>query len=216
MGLLDSLAKNALGGMLGGFGGLANAGTAASAAGGLGGGLHGGAAGGALSGGAYHGGEAGSALGFSESLGMKQERLRAEAHASESAAGRAPGATFGHTVAASVALDAGPTATRVREAAVTAREEVVSLMSKRVAQLEKSLGVTLLKVGGFVAFMLIVGRRLFPWLLWHVAKTGSRELFTLCVVAAAVSVVPAMAVSARRPPSPGCMPRRSWASKPLC
>jgi CPA2 family monovalent cation:H+ antiporter-2 len=36
--------------------------------------------------------------------------------------------------------------------------------------------------------MLIVGRRLFPWLLWHVTKTGSRELFTLCVVSAAVSI----------------------------
>ena len=48
--------------------------------------------------------------------------------------------------------------------------------------------ITLVQVGGFIAFMLIVGRRLFPWLLWHVAKTGSRELFTLCVVAAAVSI----------------------------
>jgi CPA2 family monovalent cation:H+ antiporter-2 len=48
--------------------------------------------------------------------------------------------------------------------------------------------ITLAEVGGFIAFMLIVGRRLFPWILWHVAKTGSRELFTLCVVAAAVSI----------------------------
>ena len=48
--------------------------------------------------------------------------------------------------------------------------------------------ITLAHVGGFVAFMLIVGRRPFPWLLWHVAKTGSRELFTLCVVAAAVNI----------------------------
>jgi monovalent cation:H+ antiporter-2, CPA2 family len=48
--------------------------------------------------------------------------------------------------------------------------------------------ITLLQVGGFVAFMLILGRRLFPWMLWQVAKTGSRELFTLCVVAAAVSI----------------------------
>jgi CPA2 family monovalent cation:H+ antiporter-2 len=47
---------------------------------------------------------------------------------------------------------------------------------------------TLAQVGGFIAFMLIVGRRLFPWLLWHVTKTGSRELFTLCVVSAAVSI----------------------------
>ena len=48
--------------------------------------------------------------------------------------------------------------------------------------------ITLAEVGGFVALMLVVGRRLFPWILWHVAKTGSRELFTLCVVAAAVSI----------------------------
>ena len=36
--------------------------------------------------------------------------------------------------------------------------------------------------------MLVVGRRLFPWLLWQVARTGSRELFTLCVIAAAVGI----------------------------
>ncbi|WP_374562460.1 YbaL family putative K(+) efflux transporter [Ideonella sp.] len=51
-----------------------------------------------------------------------------------------------------------------------------------------TLAITLAQVGGFVAFMLIVGRRLFPWVLWQVTKTGSRELFTLCVVAAAVSI----------------------------
>src|SRR6202008_3988975 len=32
------------------------------------------------------------------------------------------------------------------------------------------------------------GKRFFPWLLWQVARTGSRELFTLCVIAAAVGV----------------------------
>ena len=47
---------------------------------------------------------------------------------------------------------------------------------------------TLAQVGAFIAFMLIVGRRLFPRLLWHVARTGSRELFNLCVVAAAVGI----------------------------
>ena len=36
--------------------------------------------------------------------------------------------------------------------------------------------------------MLVVGRRVFPWILWQVTRTGSRELFTLCVVAAAVSI----------------------------
>jgi monovalent cation:H+ antiporter-2, CPA2 family len=52
----------------------------------------------------------------------------------------------------------------------------------------RTLGVTLLQVGGFVALMLVVGRRFFPWVLWQVQRTGSRELFTLCVVAAAVSI----------------------------
>lgn len=47
---------------------------------------------------------------------------------------------------------------------------------------------TLLQVSAFVGIMLIVGRRVLPWLLWHVAKTGSRELFTLSVVAAAISI----------------------------
>ncbi len=51
-----------------------------------------------------------------------------------------------------------------------------------------AFGVTLGKVALFVAFMLVVGRRVFPWLLWQVARTGSRELFTLCVIAAAVGI----------------------------
>ncbi|HYD96272.1 MAG TPA: YbaL family putative K(+) efflux transporter [Noviherbaspirillum sp.] len=51
-----------------------------------------------------------------------------------------------------------------------------------------TLAVTLGQVGAFIAFMLIVGRKLFPWLLWRVARTGSRELFTLCVIAAAVGI----------------------------
>ncbi|HSD60682.1 MAG TPA: cation:proton antiporter, partial [Burkholderiales bacterium] len=51
-----------------------------------------------------------------------------------------------------------------------------------------ALGITLAKVAAFIALMLVVGRRLFPWLLFRVARTGSRELFTLCVVATAVGV----------------------------
>ncbi len=50
------------------------------------------------------------------------------------------------------------------------------------------LGRTLLEVGAFLALMLLAGRRAFPWLLWQVARTGSRELFTLCVVAAAIGI----------------------------
>lgn len=50
------------------------------------------------------------------------------------------------------------------------------------------LGITLAKVAAFITVMLVVGRRLFPWLLWQVARTGSRELFSLCVIAAALGV----------------------------
>ena len=51
-----------------------------------------------------------------------------------------------------------------------------------------SVTLTLGKVAAFVALMLVGGRKLFPWLLWQVARTGSRELFTLCVIAAAVGI----------------------------
>jgi CPA2 family monovalent cation:H+ antiporter-2 len=44
------------------------------------------------------------------------------------------------------------------------------------------------KVALFVLFMLVVGRRLFPWLLNLVAKTGSRELFTLFIVGVALGI----------------------------
>jgi CPA2 family monovalent cation:H+ antiporter-2 len=51
-----------------------------------------------------------------------------------------------------------------------------------------TVGHTLLLVGAFVALMFIVGKRLLPWLLWQVAKTGSRELFTLAVVTTAIGI----------------------------
>jgi CPA2 family monovalent cation:H+ antiporter-2 len=51
-----------------------------------------------------------------------------------------------------------------------------------------TLVLTLGQVSVFIALMLVVGRRLFPWLLWQIARTGSRELFTLCVIAAAVGI----------------------------
>ncbi|NMG64860.1 Kef family K(+) transporter [Azoarcus indigens] len=52
----------------------------------------------------------------------------------------------------------------------------------------RTIGQTLLQVAAFIALMLLAGRRILPWLLWQVARTGSRELFTLSVVAAAVSI----------------------------
>ena len=50
------------------------------------------------------------------------------------------------------------------------------------------IGLTLLKVAAFVAFMLIVGRRVIPWILHYIAHTGSRELFRLGVLAIALGV----------------------------
>ena len=49
-------------------------------------------------------------------------------------------------------------------------------------------GLTLAKVMAFLLVMLVLGRRLLPRLLWWVSRTGSQELFTLCVVAVAVGV----------------------------
>ena len=51
-----------------------------------------------------------------------------------------------------------------------------------------TLAITLGQVAIFVALMLVIGRRVFPWFLWQVARTGSRELFTLCVIATAVGI----------------------------
>ena len=51
-----------------------------------------------------------------------------------------------------------------------------------------SIGLTLLKVALFVAVMLVVGRRVIPLALKAVARTGSRELFTLSILAMALGV----------------------------
>jgi CPA2 family monovalent cation:H+ antiporter-2 len=51
-----------------------------------------------------------------------------------------------------------------------------------------TIGVTLLEVAAFIGLMLVGGRRVVPWMLWHVARTGSRELFTLSVIAAAIGI----------------------------
>jgi CPA2 family monovalent cation:H+ antiporter-2 len=51
-----------------------------------------------------------------------------------------------------------------------------------------ALGKTLLQVAAFIVLMLVVGRRVLPWLLWQVSRTGSRELFTLSVIACAIGI----------------------------
>jgi CPA2 family monovalent cation:H+ antiporter-2 len=57
-----------------------------------------------------------------------------------------------------------------------------------VGQLVFVILVTLVKVGVFMTVMLVVGRRLIPWLMHHTAHTGSRELFRLAVYAIAIGV----------------------------
>jgi len=52
----------------------------------------------------------------------------------------------------------------------------------------RSLAATLGKVAVFVALALVVGTRVVPWLLMQVMRTGSRELFTLAVLAVALGI----------------------------
>ncbi len=51
-----------------------------------------------------------------------------------------------------------------------------------------AIGLTIAKVAAFVILMLVVGRKVIPWILHYVAHTGSRELFRLAVLAIALGV----------------------------
>jgi monovalent cation:H+ antiporter-2, CPA2 family len=55
-------------------------------------------------------------------------------------------------------------------------------------QIYQALGIVLAKFIGFVLLMLVVGARFLPWLLGKVVATGSKELFTLAVIAAAIGI----------------------------
>ena len=57
-----------------------------------------------------------------------------------------------------------------------------------MADVVNALLITAGKVIGFIAFVLIIGRRAIPWLLHWVAHSGSRELFRLAVLAVALGV----------------------------
>lgn len=50
------------------------------------------------------------------------------------------------------------------------------------------LGLTLFKITTFILLMLLIGRRALPKLLLNIARTGSRDLFTLAVIATAVGI----------------------------
>ncbi len=56
------------------------------------------------------------------------------------------------------------------------------------AALALTLAITMGKVAAFVAIMLVVGRRVVPWILHYIAHTGSRELFRLAVLSIALGI----------------------------
>lgn len=57
-----------------------------------------------------------------------------------------------------------------------------------LADILPALGMTLAKVTLFIAIVLVGGRRVVPWILDQIAKQGSRELFTLAVLALALGI----------------------------
>jgi CPA2 family monovalent cation:H+ antiporter-2 len=57
-----------------------------------------------------------------------------------------------------------------------------------LAALAVPIAIAIGKIALFVALMVFVGRRFVPWLLEHVARVGSRELFTLAVLGTALGV----------------------------
>jgi CPA2 family monovalent cation:H+ antiporter-2 len=63
-----------------------------------------------------------------------------------------------------------------------------------VGDVAVALGITLAKVGTFLALMLVVGRQVIPWVLHRIVSSGSRELFRLSVLAIALGVAYGAAV----------------------
>jgi CPA2 family monovalent cation:H+ antiporter-2 len=60
--------------------------------------------------------------------------------------------------------------------------------SPNVGQLLSTVLLTIGKVTAFVAIMMVIGRRVIPWILHYTAHTGSRELFRLAVLSIALGV----------------------------
>ena len=60
--------------------------------------------------------------------------------------------------------------------------------SQDAAGIVATIALAIVKVVLFVALMYFVGRRFVPWLLERVSRLGSRELFTLAVLATALGV----------------------------
>lgn len=63
-----------------------------------------------------------------------------------------------------------------------------ALQGGEVGSVWATLGETMLKLCALVVFTLVVGQKLIPWLLGYVARTGTRDLFTLAVLALALCI----------------------------
>ncbi|UYY59845.1 YbaL family putative K(+) efflux transporter [Sphingomonas sp. S2-65] len=72
---------------------------------------------------------------------------------------------------------------------------ITSGANEGAAAILQPLLSTFLKVAGFAALMLVVGRRVIPWTLQWVVGTGSQELFRLAVLAIALGVAFGAAVA---------------------
>jgi CPA2 family monovalent cation:H+ antiporter-2 len=66
--------------------------------------------------------------------------------------------------------------------------EVGSGIGIGIGPIAATVVVTLVKAAAFVALMLVIGRRVIPWILHFVSHTKSRELFRLAVLAIALGV----------------------------
>ncbi len=65
--------------------------------------------------------------------------------------------------------------------------------SPNLSDVAQTTAITIAKVAAFVAIMLIVGKRVVPWVLHYMAHTGSRELFRLSVFVIALGAAYAAA-----------------------
>jgi monovalent cation:H+ antiporter-2, CPA2 family len=72
--------------------------------------------------------------------------------------------------------------------AIPVAEEAEIVARVGIGPIAATILITLMKAAAFVALMLIIGRRVIPWVLHFVAHTHSRELFRLAVLAIALGV----------------------------
>jgi len=79
-----------------------------------------------------------------------------------------------------------PASVGVHEAGSATEAAVADLLP--LPELLRPFAITLAKVAAFVVVMLVIGRRVVPWILHHIAHTGSRELFRLAILSIALGI----------------------------